>query len=282
MIKTISNILCMFIPAQSYRRKCRSAIYDFLCDITGKIHYYQSLLCKEFAQPNKLITISDKILIIAPHPDDDCIGCGGILCKYKAQADVMVINSSGVKYPWDECSAEQIADIRIAEFYNAMDFIGIKHKFIWKIYGDPPHFDKIIKNIPSYMETVDFSQYTHIFIPDLDDYHREHQFVSKYLLPFILKKVKYRKDMKICYYSVWNTVTNPNYFEDITDYIDQKQQAILLYKSRTKNSDNYAMRVIALNYYYGLLCNVKYSEAFRVEFVKDYLNRKYDRNWAKR
>lgn len=270
----------MIIPVKNIRHKCRASIYRFLCKIFGKINYSTSLLYKEFAIKNTLIKPNDRILVIAPHPDDDSIGCGGVLAKYKGQIDVVVINSSGVKYPWDVQSAESIADERIAEFYTCMDFLKVTNRKIWKIYGNPPHFDKIIKNIPSYMDAIDFTKYTHIFIPDLNDYHREHQFVTKYLLPYMLKHKKYNCNSKICYYSVWNTVTMPNYFEDITDVIDVKCKAILLYKSRTKKEDNYATRIKGLNYYYGLLCDVKYAEAFHIENIKDYLNRKFDRNWA--
>ena len=42
---------------------------------------------------NTFINIDEKarILIVSPHPDDETIGCGGILAKYGSQCDVVVL-----------------------------------------------------------------------------------------------------------------------------------------------------------------------------------------------
>ena len=40
---------------------------------------------------------SDKILIIAPHPDDEVIALGGFISKYHNQIDILCVNSSGVE-----------------------------------------------------------------------------------------------------------------------------------------------------------------------------------------
>ena len=37
------------------------------------------------------IASEDKILIIAPRPDDECIGGGGIIAAYPNQCDVLLL-----------------------------------------------------------------------------------------------------------------------------------------------------------------------------------------------
>ena len=38
---------------------------------------------------------NDKCLIIAPHADDESIGCGGILLKYLQNCEVVVLTDGG-------------------------------------------------------------------------------------------------------------------------------------------------------------------------------------------
>lgn len=37
------------------------------------------------------VSNQDKIVIIAPHPDDECIGTGGLLALYPTLCDVIVL-----------------------------------------------------------------------------------------------------------------------------------------------------------------------------------------------
>ena len=88
---------------------------------------------------------SDKILIIAPHPDDEVIALGGFIAKYHSQIDVLCINSSGVANNANGDNAEEIADMRINEFYDVMKTANVNSYNITKIFGVPPMI-KQIKN----------------------------------------------------------------------------------------------------------------------------------------
>ena len=281
MIYKMCKILFAIVPIKKWRHAGRKNLANMLLDLTGNIAYLNDSLIPKFSESNKLIKPNDSILIIAPHPDDDCIGCGGIMAKYAKQCDVMCINSSGFKRPYDTQSYEEIADMRIDEFNNVMDFIGVRKRWIWKIFGEPPHFHKIMSNRDDYLKKVNFQKYTHIFLPDRFDGHREHQFLTKSFIPELLRSGGYNANTVICYYNVWGTITQPNYFEDITAFQDIKTKALLLYTSRMQVEDNYAKRIAGLNYFYGLFIGTKYAEAFRCEPIETYLSYLDDRNWAK-
>lgn len=232
---------------------------------------------------SNLIKKGDKILIIAPHPDDEVIGCGGIIAKYKNQIDVLCINSSGVKYEWNSESAEEIAQIRCDEFYETMKHAGINKCRIAKIWGVPPMFDSINSHLDDYINNFDYKNYDYIFVPHQFDGHREHRFVGNHLVKKILKRTGYKKDLKIARYEVWSTIKDPNYFEDITDVKQEKEFLINLYKSRS--GAKYAEKILALNYYRAMtpfFSNPeKFAEAFYIQSIQEYLNEKDDRSWNK-
>ena len=231
---------------------------------------------------SSLIQPEDKVLIIAPHPDDEVIGCGGIISKYPTQVDVLCINSAGVKYSWNTESEEEIAQIRCNEFYNTMKLAGINKAWIAKIFGIPPMFEEINKNFSNYINNFNFQQYDFIFIPHEYDNHREHRFVGNHLLKRILKKTGYKKSLKIVRYEIWGTMQNPNYYEDITDYVSQKEELINNYKSRKRA--NYAEHILGLNYYRALIPFLgekeKYVEAFCIQSIENYLKYKDDKSWS--
>ncbi len=227
----------------------------------------------------KLINPECKILVVAPHPDDEVIGCGGIIAKYKGQIDVLCINSSGVKYDHSDETAEKIAEGRIEEFYSVMKKANVQKSWIAKIWGVPPMFYDIEKNFNNYAEKFNFSDYDVIFIPHKYDGHREHRFVANHFMKKLLKKTRYKKDLKIARYEVWSAIQDPNYFEDITDFIQEKTDLINAYKSRL--SSNYAKRTLGINYYRGLVAKCDYAEAYNVIGIKEFLKEKDDKSWAK-
>lgn len=234
--------------------------------------------------PNSsLIKPDDKILIIAPHPDDEVIGCGGILAKYYSQIDVLCINSSGVKYEWNTETEEEIAQIRCNEFYNVMKKANVNKSWIAKIWGIPPMFEEINNNFLNYLNNFEFKDYDLIFIPHQFDGHREHRFVGNHFVKQLLKKSGYKKSLKIVRYEVWGTMQNPNYYEDITDFVQRKKELINAYESRSKAK--YAERILGLNYYRAIVPFLreteKYTEAFYVQPVKEYLQEKDDKSWSK-
>ena len=211
-----------------------------------------------------------KILVIAPHPDDEVIGCGGMLAMYGRNCDVLCVNSSGVKYEWNEECAEKIAEERVKEFYYVMSLIGIKHSWIAKIWGTPPMYDGISRNMNEYLLNFDVGLYDCIFVPHLMDGHREHRYVSTIVVPGMLRNSNVKESLKIMFYEVWSAMPDPDFYLDITDSKEKKSMYIEGYKSRRKGG--YAKRILGLNRYRGIINERDYAEAFRVVTVDEYLH----------
>ncbi|MBO4323765.1 MAG: PIG-L family deacetylase [Clostridia bacterium] len=73
---------------------------------------------------------SDKILIVAPHPDDETLGCGGLLAKYGPQCDVLLVSNGELGFFETSTVTDPslVAKIREKEFEDAMNFFKV-HKY---------------------------------------------------------------------------------------------------------------------------------------------------------
>ena len=69
-----------------------------------------------------VIKETEKILIVAPHPDDESIGTGGLLSLYSNQCDVIVMTDG--RYGNTEIPPDQMREIRKKEFCQAMKKAG--------------------------------------------------------------------------------------------------------------------------------------------------------------
>lgn len=193
---------------------------------------------------------NEKILVVAPHPDDESIGCGGLLSIYGKQCDVVVITDGD-----DKKGLLDIADVRQREFEKAMTFAGIKK---WKCLRIPER--KVKENI-NQIKQIDFSQYAHIFVPNRHDEHKDHVAVYKEV-----KKLA-GSNAKLYEYEVWSPLRNPNIYLDITKVSEQKVQMIQCHESQV-NALDYVGMIMGLNAYRGRSRGFEYAECFYCEKEK--------------
>ena len=214
------------------------------------------------------INENTKCLMVAPHPDDEMLGAGGLLIKYAKFFDVICIGSSGIKT--NELAADERADIRIEEFNKVMKKLKVNNYWIFKTFGIPPLINQIESNFNNYLNVLNLKEYDYIFLPHPEDSHAEHQYITNKLFKKLLKKQKYNKNCKIIFYEVWKPLIHSNLNIEITDVIEKKLELIDMYQSQTKFVD-YASAIKGLNRYKGLRHNVCYAEEFNIITVHKYL-----------
>ena len=124
----------------------------------------------------------ERVLILAPHVDDDVIGCGGLLARLpricRAVKCVYLTDGSRSIHPY--FTPEQLAELRRGEGEQVAEFYGL----------EPPSF----LNVPDGQlsadeetctrlarEVKDFEP-TAVFLPSLLDGHRDHTTTSPLLL----------------------------------------------------------------------------------------------------
>ncbi len=195
---------------------------------------------------------SDKMLIIAPHPDDEAIGCGGILAKYPSQCEVVVLTDGAAA---DENVAKnEMADIRKNEFHSAMKKLGISD------YRYCEYPDGQLMQHPECLSGIDFSLFTKIFIPWGEDNHPDHTAACFYALDEARRQ---NICAEIYQYEVHIPFSNPDVLLDITEVIDKKIELISYYESQLRLLC-YDSKALALAKYRACALNKPYGavEAF--------------------
>lgn len=216
-----------------------------------KIYGYDLPDCKKSKEWK--IKPSDRILLLAPHADDETIGCGGFLLKYGPQCDVVLLTDG--RHGDSAVKPEEMAEIRKKEFEEVM-----AHYHVGKFRMLGIEDGRMIDAFNAF-SVLDFKQYDYVMMPHPMDLHKDHVAVS-----CLFKRLHRTRPFagQVVYYEIWNTLGEPTHYVDISDVAEKKKELINLYRSQVKNID-YASRILGLNHYRGIRHHVQYEEDFRIE-----------------
>jgi LmbE family N-acetylglucosaminyl deacetylase/glycosyltransferase involved in cell wall biosynthesis len=188
-----------------------------------------------------------RVLVFAPHPDDETLGCGGTIAKLvNAGAAVKVVLASLGEQGYPQgVDPAQAGEIRKLEFIAAMSVLGVTDIVF---YSEPDaHFkpsDALAKQLNDSLSS--FSPHW-LFLPSPLDCHRDHVSLSLSIL-----EVWQRLDKKarVWLYEVW-TPLPISHVIDISKEYPLKKQALQRYKLPLQCLD-YLHFITGLNHYRGL------------------------------
>ena len=166
---------------------------------------------------------NEKILIIAPHPDDECIGAGGILLRYTPQCDVIVLTDG--RQGQGDVPPEEGKRIRKSEFLCEMESLGVKNSTMLDIE------DGMLLTHTDCLVNYNFQDYDKVFVTGLEDGHPDHKAAFSCVRNWAEKHVN--KRIPQCFvYEVHKPLQNPTHFTDITEIMQDKQDLIRFHKSQ--------------------------------------------------
>lgn len=201
-----------------------------------------------------------RVLVIAPHMDDDVIGPGGTLALHRqCGSSVYIVFCAAGATPEDDKT-------RKAESRESRDFMGFE-QVEWLDFPDgnlSNHENQISSRIAQLIN--DFRPQS-ILCPHPTDHHRDHS-AATHSLGAALQQSEWKGD--IWCYEVWSPLW-PNFAVDISSVVEIKKQAIGLYESQTAGL-HYIDGTLGLNRYRGLRVYVDYAEAFLILSEEDFLN----------
>jgi len=200
------------------------------------------------------------ILVIAPHPDDETIGCGGTLCIHADRGDdvsVVFLTSGelGLKHlPPGEARA-----IREAEARKAARILKVRDLFFlrcsdWTLANEIPKAARLLRPLLKRLKP------NLIFLPHPQDAHPDHQAA----LPIIRAAFKNGgfRPATLRFYEVWTPLSHYDFVQDISPTMARKLRALRAHRSQLREFD-YIQAVTGLNQYRGALAaKCKFAEVF--------------------
>lgn len=196
---------------------------------------------------------SNRLLIAAPHPDDETIGCGGILALYGPQCDVLLLTDGRLGKPeGSDYSEEKTAAVRQAEFETVMDYFHVRSHRELRVPDNTLSANAVA------VSEMDLREYDYIFVPNRNERHPDHKAAYE-----ILKKLHKEQNAKgaLVEYEVWSPLIAANRFLDISEVMDSKIAGLVKYESQIASID-YEALARGLNMYRGAPHHVAYCEAF--------------------
>ena len=204
------------------------------------------------------LDLAQKVLVFAPHPDDEIIGCGGTLARLAKQVPVkVVLVTNGDGGP--DSPDKGMGPLRVEEMKRAVQLIGITD--LECMHYPDGAFQPDAAFTSRIQSLVQGFQPNWVFLPSSDDYHPDHVLVSESIAEAIQNASSVRA---LLFYEIWAPVL-ASHVVDITEVMSLKLAALNQHQTALKYGD-YARAVEGLNAYRGLYLGLnKYAEAFKVQ-----------------
>ena len=184
---------------------------------------------------------AERILVIAPHPDDEVLGCGGVIARHSARGDrvQVIIVSRGVP---DIFSPAEIEATRL-ELAAAHQLLGVEG--VHFLDFPAPRLDTVPGHVLADRLTglVRQIQPRTVYVPHWGDLHSDHKAVYWATMVAARPNGLCRVERLLCYETLseteWGSPSadnafSPTVFVDIGEFLATKLQAMSCYRTQLK------------------------------------------------
>jgi LmbE family N-acetylglucosaminyl deacetylase len=201
------------------------------------------------------------VLVLAPHPDDEVIGCGGTLCKHTARGDhVAVVFLTSGELGLKHLSRERARRIREREAQAAAKILKLAALEFLRL-PDWTMSERAAQGARGLSAILAREAPRLIYVPHPHEWHPDHQAA----LPLLREALRSSRIVQpeLRGYEVWTPLADHDHVEDITTVMPRKLRALRAYRSQLKEFD-YVRAVSGLNQFRGeLAARCRYAEVFQ-------------------
>ncbi|MGE4465983.1 PIG-L deacetylase family protein [Sphaerochaeta sp.] len=209
-----------------------------------------------------------KVLVVAVHPDDETLGCGGTLLKHKRNGDGihwLICTSLEQNHSYYSTREEEIS--KVGKLYG---FDGVHNLRLVTTRVDEYNVSELIGKISSVINLVKPDT---IYLPFKGDVHSDHRKIfdavfsctKSFRYPFI-KKIYMMETLSETEFApaLPDSSFMPNVYSDITEFMDRKLEILQVFKSEIAAHPfpRSIRNQTALATYRGASCGVEYAESF--------------------
>ncbi len=200
-----------------------------------------------------------KVLVVAPHPDDEAIGCGGAICLHVARGDrvtavFLTSGELGLKHlPRDEAWRVRESEARGAAEVLGLSSLTFLRSPDWTL-GD--HIGETAEKLQTVLRDENPEL---LYLPHAGDAHPDHQAT----LPIVRRALR-GNSRRLLGYEVWTPLAEYDEVKDISGAMERKLEAVKLYRSQL-GYYQYERAVRGLNEYRGAMAGrCQFAEVFRL------------------
>lgn len=216
--------------------------------------------------------MKEKILVVAPHPDDETLGCGGTLLKHKKNGDRifwLIITNIHIKNGWSneivqesQKEVEQVSKMYGFEKALQLDFAATML--------DTISYNELIVAISDVIKEIEPSV---VYLPNRSDIHTDHKVTFNAIMscckdfraPFIRRILMYECLSETEFSpALGEYAFVPNVFIDISEYWQRKLEILKMYSSEIMEAPlpRSINTVKSLAQYRGSRIGVEFAESF--------------------
>lgn len=214
------------------------------------------------------------VIIISAHPDDETIGAGGTLLKHRKNGDnIYWINVTAI-YENQGFSKEKIIQ-RNEEIKKVSDHYGFKEVFLLDYPTMSLTSESILTLVPKISSIFNSVKPEILYSLNRSDAHSDHRVLTQAVMactksfrhPYLKKVLMYECISETEFAPAFpENIFIPNYFVDISDFIDEKIEIMKIYESEIGHPPfpRSIENLRALATFRGASSGCLFAEAFQV------------------
>ena len=224
---------------------------------------------------------NSRTLVVAAHPDDEILGCGGTLAKLASCGEeiavLFVAEGESARFSYDQLestSVKQKIEERYSNAVTALESVGVSPTNVTFLNFPCCRLDQIpiIELTKKIEEKVSSFNPSCIFCNAANDINIDHRVVFNATLaaarPLKSPSLRSIYCFEVLSSTEWNTTRpfQPTHFECITNFIDQKIEAMRIYGKELMDFPHSRSEqgIKALASYRGMQVGVKAAEGFEL------------------